>query len=452
MLNRKIDSEIEKHFASTKKAMFLTGARQVGKTYAIRKYARQHDLRLVEMNFLLQPEAISAIKGAGDVKELKLRISAYAREELVPGKTLIFFDEVQEYSDIMTWVKGLVDDGEYLYALSGSLLGVEMKDIRSVPVGYMSEYQMYPLDFEEFVTAAGLPGNVLDSLRECWKERTPVDEFVHRKMMQLFRLYLIVGGMPAAVQAYVSTNNIQNVVKEQKDILRLYKMDIARYDRDERKKLYINEVFDIIPSELNAKNKRFILKRLNEHMTFSRHENDFIWLKDADMALPTYNVEEPTAPLKLNEQRNLFKLFQNDVGLLSCQYSSGGIQLKILKGEVNINYGAVFENAVAQELHAHDWNLYYFNSKKQGEIDFLLETDNEIIPVEVKSGKDYERHNALSRVMSNPDYGIKKAYVLCNDNLHTAGNVEYIPVYMTMFIQKNRDTEDLIYKLDLSGL
>lgn len=452
MLNRKIDSEIEKHFASTKKAMFLTGARQVGKTYAIRKYARQHDLRLVEMNFLLQPESITVLKGAGDIKDMMLRISAYTRESLVPGKTLIFFDEIQEYADIMTWVKALVDEGSYFYALSGSLLGVEMKNIRSVPVGYLSEYQMFPLDFEEFVLSAGLPQNVLDSLRKSWESRIPVDEFVHQKMMQLFRLYLIVGGMPAAVQAYVNTNNIQNVVKEQRDILDLYKVDIARYDRDERKKLYINEVFDIIPSELNAKNKRFILKRLNEHMTFSRHENDFIWLKDADMALPTYNVEEPTAPLKLNEQRNLFKLFQNDVGLLSCQYSSGGIQLKILKGEVNINYGAVFENAVAQELHAHDWNLYYFNSKKQGEIDFLLETDNEIIPVEVKSGKDYERHNALSNVMANPDYGIKKAYVLCNDNLHKRGNVEYIPIYMTMFIQKNRDVEDLIYKVDLSEL
>ncbi len=170
------------------------------------------------------------------------------------------------------------------------------------------------------------------------------------------------------------------------------------------------------------------------------------------MSLPTYNVEEPMSPLKLNEQRNLFKLFQNDVGLLSCQYSSGGIQLKILQGDVNVNYGSVFENAVAQELHAHGWNLYYFNSKKQGEIDFLLEADNEIIPIEVKSGKDYERHNALSNVISNPDYGIKKAYVLCNDNLHKRGNVEYIPIYMTMFIQKNRDVEDLVYKVDLSEL
>jgi uncharacterized protein len=452
MLNRKIDNIIEKHFATTKKSLLLTGARQVGKTYAIRRYANQHGLNLVEMNFLLQPETIAIVKGAGDVKELLLRISAYARKPLQPGKTLIFFDEVQEYADIMTWVKALVDEGSYKYALSGSLLGIEMRNIRSVPVGYMSEYQAYPLDFEEFALNVGLPATVLASLREAWENKTPVDEFIHQKMMQLFGLYLIVGGMPAAVQAYVDTNNIQKVVKEQRDILNLYKLDIARYDKDERKKLYINEVFDLIPSELNAKNKRFILKRLNEHMTFSRHENDFIWLKDADMALPTYNVEEPVAPLKLNEQRNLFKLFQNDVGLLSCQYSSGGIQLKILQGEVNVNYGAVFENAVAQEFHAHGWDLYYFNSKKQGEIDFLLETNDGIIPVEVKSGKDYERHNALNGLMLNPDYGIKESYVLCNGNVHTDGDVYYLPIYMVMFIRKVQESEDLIYKLDFSGL
>lgn len=452
MLNRKITNKIEKHYNSTRKALFLTGARQVGKTYSIREYARRNGLHLVEMNFLLQPEAISIVKNAGDTKELLLRISAYARKPLEKGKTLIFFDEVQEYPDIMTWVKGLVDEGSYLYALSGSLLGVELRNIRSIPVGYMSEYQVYPLDLEEFVLNAGISQDILAALKTSWKNTTPVDEFIHQKMMQLFRLYLIVGGMPAAVQAYLDSNNIQKVVNEQKDILKLYKLDIARYDNDERKKLYINEVFDLIPSELNAKNKRFILKRLNENMTFSRHENDFIWLKDADMVLPTYNVEEPISPLKLNEQRNLFKLFQNDVGLLSCQYSSGGIQLKILQNEFNINYGSVFENAVAEELHAHGFPLYYFNSKKQGEIDFLLESYEGIIPIEVKSGKDYERHNALSSLISNKEYGIKKAYVLCNENVHRVGVIEYIPIYMSMFIQNDIDFGDMTYKVDLSGL
>lgn len=446
MLDRKIDTIIEEHFRATSKAVFLTGARQVGKTYAIRKYASSHGLHLVELNFLLQPETKALFEGVGDVKELLLRISAYTSTTLEPHKTIIFFDEVQEYSDVVTWIKALVDDGSYLYALSGSLLGVELKNIRSIPVGYVSEYKMYPLDFEEFLHAVGMSDMVIENLRKAWAGKIPVDEYIHNRIMKLFRLYLIVGGMPAAVQAYVSTNNLQNVIREQADILQMYKRDIARYDPD--RKLYINEIFDLIPSELNAKNKRFILKRLNEHLTFSRHESDFIWLKDADMALPTYNVVEPKAPLKLNEQRNLFKLFQNDVGILASQYANG-IQLKILSGKTTMNFGAIYENAVAQELHAHGWELYYFNSKQAGELDFVLELNGEIIPVEVKSGKDYERHNALRNVLTTSNYDIRKAVVLCNSNLKADGKVLYAPIYMTMFIEKGEPSGDIIYKADV---
>ena len=449
MIKRKIDRYLADFFDTDRKALMLTGARQIGKTYSIRRFGHEHFERFVEINFIENPGLVKVFSKAKNCQDILLRLSTVTSQDLIKGNTLVFFDEVQECPDVMTWVKALVDEGSYIYALSGSLLGVELKDIRSVPVGYMSEMQVYPMDFEEFVSAVGVPDNVLEAVKKSWSEKTPVDAYIHEKMMQLFQLYIIVGGMPAAVQTYMDSNNIQNVVKEQRDIINLYKKDIARYDQDVRKKLYINEVFDLIPSELNAKNKRFILKRLNENMTFGRHENDFIWLKDADMALPTYNVEEPVSPLKLSEQRNLFKLFQNDVGLLSCQYSSGGIQLKILQGKVNVNYGSVFENAVAQELHAHGWDLYYFNSKKQGEIDFILETDDEIIPLEVKSGKDYERHNALSKVLSTPNYGIRRAIVLCNDNLHVKGNVEYLPVYMTMFIVKQDELENPIYKVNL---
>ena len=447
MLGRKIDKVIEEHFSSSSKALFLTGARQVGKTFAVRKFAQNQGLDLVEMNFYLQPETKGIFDGARDVKDLLLRISAYAQAPLRKGRTLIFFDEIQECSDAVTWVKALVDEGSYKYALSGSLLGVQLKDVRSVPVGYMSEYQMYPLDFEEFVSAVGITSEVIASVRDSWERKTPVDGYLHEKMMQLFHLYLIVGGMPAAVQAYVDSNDLQVVLRQQRDILNTYRKDIARYDPEKR--LYIDEIFDLIPSELNARNKRFILKRLNEYMTFSRHENDFIWLKDADMALPTFNVTEPKAPLKLNEQRNLFKLFQNDVGLLASQYA-GGIQLKILQGEVNINYGAIYENAVAQELHAHGWGLYYFNSKQQGELDFVLERDAEIIPVEVKSGKDFERHNALSSVLATANYDIREALVLCNENLRVKGNVTYAPIYMTMFLVRQPEPQSLIYKVDLT--
>ena len=446
MLNRHIDSIIERHYASTKKALLLTGARQTGKTYAIRQYAKHAGMQLVEMNFVLQPETRNIPRGAANVQELLLRISAFANRPLVPGKTLIFFDEIQDYPDIMTWVKALVDEGHFSYALSGSLLGLELQNIRSVPVGYMDEYQMYPLDFEEFIQNIGVTNEVIASVREAWEQQIPVDAYIHEKMMRLFNLYLIVGGMPAAVQKYVDTNDLQLVIREQKAILTLYKKDIAKYDPNN--KLYINDIFELIPSELNAKNKRFILKNLNEHIKFSRHENSFVWLRDADMALPTYNVEEPRVPLKLNELRNLFKLFQNDVGLLASQYA-GGIQLQILQGDVCINNGAIYENAVAQELHAHGWKLRYFNSKKQGEVDFLLEQDSEIIPLEVKSGKDYQRHVALNNLLSNEQYHIRRAIVLSNDNVSTIGNVLYIPIYMTMFIHHNKQEGPIIYHPEL---
>lgn len=443
MISRNIDSFIDKHFAESRKALLLTGARQVGKTFAIRQYAKRNKLQLIELNFLLQPETINIVKGANDVKDLLLRISAYVKSPMQKGKCLLFFDEVQHYPDVLTWVKAIVDEGNFMCALSGSLLGLELRNVRSVPVGYMVEKQMFPLDFCEFLKAVGVQDDVIGAVRYSYDKQVPVDDFLHQQILQLFNLYLIVGGMPAAVQTYLDTNDLQRVLQEQQAVLSLYKRDISTYDPED--KLYINDIFDLIPSELNAKNKRFVLKKLNEHLKFSRHENSFVWLRDADMALPAYNVQAPQSPLKLNEQRNLFKLFQNDVGLLASQYV-GGIQLKILQGDININYGAIYENVVAQELHAHGWNLYYFSSKKQGEIDFLLERNGEILPVEVKSGKDYQRHVALNNLLSTEEYKINNAIVLCNANVTVRQNITYLPIYMTMFLHYNENAGSIIYR------
>lgn len=449
MVYRKTDKILDEHYRKTDKALLLTGARQVGKTFSVRRLAERKGWRLLEMNFLLQPETIRIVQGARDVQDLLLRISAYANQPLEKGKTLLFFDEVEEYPDIITWVKALVEDGSYPLILSGSLLGVELKNIRSIPVGYMDELQMYPCDFEEFIGAVGVAKDVILHLRQAWENKEAVDDYIHQKMMSLVNLYLLVGGMPAAIQTYLDTNDLQRVLEVQKSILSQYKMDIARYDANE--KLYINDIFDLIPSELNAKNKRFILKSLNEHFKFSRHENSFTWLRDADMALPTFNSNEPRVPLLLSRCSNLFKLYQNDVGLLASQYADR-IQLRILQGETNINFGAIYENLVAQELHAHGWNLYYFSSKTQGEIDFLLEQDTTVLPIEVKSGKNYTRHVALDNLLKNDEYDIPKAIVLCNDNMRVVGKVTYAPIYMLMFIQKPQMVTPIIYKPDLRGL
>lgn len=450
MISRKIEKELQRFYESGgKKALLVTGARQVGKTYSIRDFAAKHYESVVEINFIQNRAAQRLFENAKSSDDLLLRLSAVADSPLIPGKTLIFLDEVQMCRDIITTIKFLVEEGSYQYILSGSLLGIELKDIRSVPVGYMDVLEMFPLDLEEFAVANGVSDRVISSLRNAFEEKTPVDPFIHEKMLALFELYLIVGGMPAAVNQYLKTNNLQEVVREQESIVTLYKMDISQYDPGH--KLYIEEIFNLIPSELNAKNKRFILKNLNENFKFSRYMNSFLWLKDAGVALPTYCASEPAVPLKLSQSTNLFKLYLSDVGLLASMYMNG-IQIKILNHEKDINFGAVYENAAAQELTAHGFDLYYFNSRKQGELDFLIERNGEILPIEIKSGKDYTRHAALTSVMENPDYAIREAYVFQNDNVRVNGKITYYPIYMMMFLERGRLKEPLIYKIDLEGL
>ena len=447
MIKRKISRFISDYYKNNRNALLITGARQIGKTFSIREFGRSFKT-FVEINFVETPEAIEIFKGAKSSSDILLRLSALTTVPLIKGETLIFFDEVQKCPEIVTAIKFLVDEGSYRYILSGSLLGVELKDLRSEPVGYMGIKDMYPIDFEEFISYIGINENIISTLRQAWEQRIPVDQLIHTKMMELFRLYLIVGGMPAVVSKYLETNNLQEVMTIQQDIIRLYRRDIAQYDPNN--KLYIEEIFNLIPPELNAKNKRFILKRLNENAKFERYQNSFLWLTNAGVALPVYNVEEPKTPLLLARSRNLFKLFQNDIGLLAAQYAEG-IQLRIIKGDKDINYGSIYENAVAQEFAAHGITPYYYNNKKRGELDFVIELNGRVVPIEVKSGKDYEVHRALSNIMDCGEYDLPEAIILTNDNLQVVNKFIYAPIYMTMFIERNNDAP-AFYKIDLSGL
>ena len=334
MLKRKIYKYLEDFFNNEpKQALLITGARQIGKSFSIREFGKKNFTNFIEINFLKEKNSVEAFSSANDAESLLLRISALINKKLEKGKTLVFLDEVQVVPEIVTTIKFLVEEGSFRYVLSGSLLGIELKNIRSLPVGYMTIKEMFPLDIEEFFTACGVQQNIFDLLQNCFNTNQPVDPIIHSKMMELFRLYMVVGGMPAVVQTYINTNNIKNVVNEQKSILAMYREDISKYDEDN--KLYIEDIFDLIPSELNAQNKRFILKKLNENIKFNRYENSFIWLREAGVALPVYNVESPTLPFELAKLRNLFKLFSNDVGLLTSQYADG-IQLKILNNEKEI--------------------------------------------------------------------------------------------------------------------
>ena len=452
MIRRKADKLISDFLLNDRRALLVTGARQVGKTFSIRKVGRECFNNVVEVNFIEHPDAAGLFSNATSAKELLLRLSAFTHKPLVPGKTLVFFDEVQVCKDIITAIKFLVDEGSYKYVMSGSLLGVELDNLRSVPVGYMDEIEMCPVDLQEFFEAIGIGNDVIKHLRKCFEEKSPVDDFIHQRMLEAVRLYLIVGGMPAAVQKYLDTNNLRRVFEEQRGIIRTYKRDITQYALN--RKLQIEEIYDLVPSELNAKNKRFILKNLNEKARFSKYEDGFLWLKDAGVAIPTFNVEEPRIPLLLSKQRNLFKLFSNDVGLLAAMYG-GNIQTQLLGKDANINFGSVYENLVAQELYAHGFamghSLYYFNNKKQGELDFVIEYDNHVLPIEVKSGKDYDRHNALSNVMGNQEYGIPFAYVFCQENVHIKGNITYLPIYLITFLEQTQVGES-IFLFDLRGL
>lgn len=449
MLERRIKQEIRDFLDSDRKeALMVTGARQVGKTYIIRECAKEIYKNIVEINFVENQQAVKLFENITGSKDILLRLSALTDVPMIPGETLVFFDEVQECPEIVTAIKFLVEDGQYRYILSGSLLGVELKDIRSVPVGYLSILEMYPLDFREFCEANRVSQTVMDKLKECFEKKQPVDELIHEKMMELFRLYLIVGGMPAVVDAYIRTNNLKEVLRIQQGIVQLYYKDIAKYDKDN--KLYLDEIFSLIPSELNNKNKRFIMKDLNENFRFSRYENSFIWLKEAGVALPVYCVQEPEIPLLLSKSTNLFKLFLSDVGLLASMYVDG-LQLKILNREKDINFGAIYENAAAQELKAHGFELYYFNSKKQGELDFVIEYKGNVLPLEIKSGKAYTRHNALDNVLKDERYAIPQALVFCNENISTVDKIVYLPIYMIGFLE-NEKIDEYIYTIDLSAL
>lgn len=448
MIIRQAKKMVTDWVSSGKDALLLTGARQIGKTYLIRQCLQESNISYVEFNFIERPELIELFSGARDTKELLMRLSLVSDKSLEKGNTIIFLDEVQEYKDIVTKIKFLVEDGSYRYIMSGSLLGVELRDLRSAPVGYLRICDMYPLSFMEFAQAVGIHQDTFDALKRSFQKRQPVDEFVHKKMLDVFYLYLIVGGMPEAVDTYIKTNDLAEVAQIHEKISRLYKTDFSKYE--EKYKLKLREIYDAMPGQLDQKTKRFQFTQIGKGLSYDRTENDFLWLKDAGVAIPVYNVSEPKVPLIISENRNLFKLFFSDVGLLTSHYSNE-VKIALLNKEKDINNGALFENVVAQELLSKGHKLYYFNSKKQGELDFVLELSGKVVPLEIKSGKDYKRHSALNNVLSNTEYGIEEAYVFSEGNVEVVEKRIYMPIYMIMFLE-DCPLENTVYKLDLKGL
>lgn len=433
MLKRKIEKRINKWISNENKALLVTGVRQAGKTYTIRKCLKESKTSFVEFNLIEQPNVAEIFNDFSSIEDLLLKLSLHS-EKNISTDTIMFIDEVQKCKEILTKAKFLVEK-KIKIIMSGSLLGVEIVGLRSAPVGYVKMLEMYPLDFEEFLQIFSPKENLVDEIKDCYCNIKQVDDKIHKRLMEIYYLYLLIGGMPDAVKKYKLTSNIDEVMQIHKDIIKLYKIDFSQYE-EENRKLQISNIYEMIPAEINANNKRFKIANLNKNLRYDRISESFIWLQKSGVALSVFNVTEPKIPLLINQKSTLFKMFLSDVGLLTTIYGKA-CKLKIISGNKDINKGAIFENYVAQELTAHGVNLWYYNNKKYGELDFLTEQNNHCVPIEVKSGKDYERHSALNNVVSNKQFDIEKAYVLSGKNLHKKGKIVYLPIYMTMFINEN---------------
>ncbi len=428
-------------------ALLIDGARQVGKTTLIHEYLIKNNINYVELNLLDNKDALDAFNTSRSAEELLLKLTALSKKT-INDDCVFFIDEIQEAEDAITPIKFLTIDSSYRFVFSGSLLGIKLKNINSIGIGYLSILNMYPMDFEEFALANGVSKKIIDYLFKCYLNYSEVDKTIHEQMMKLFNIYLIIGGMPNCVNTYVNTHNIQKVLQTQSDIDNGYLVDITKYDKKD--KLLIEDIYNLIPSELNSQNKRMILKDLNKKARFYQYEESFVWLSNSGVGLFTYNVDNPVYPLLSSKERTLFKLFLCDVGILSYKLLNGN-QIRVLNGEVNINYGALYEAVVAQELNTHGYSLFYYNNKTRGEIDFLIEDDSQIIPIEVKSGKDYKRHSALDKLIL--DYKISKAFVFDNDNVERKKEIIYLPIYMIMFIKRNNQlNNNQIFIPDISAL
>lgn len=413
----------------TKQALMVMGARQVGKTTLVREFARQEYGSIAEVNFFNNTLAAETLSSAVDVDDLMLRLSALTGVEMVPGKTLLFLDEIQECKDMLTWVKFLAERNGVDTILSGSLLGLDAYvHVRSLPVGFLRKMRMYPLTFEEYCRARGVTPQIWSTMEEAVLAHEPVPDFIHELLSRRFREYLLVGGMPDAVRAYSETSQIVPVRKLQRDLFDLYEDDIVKYVGDAVEARQIKMVYEAIPAQLNTPTKRFKYARLGRNLRFANLETAFDWLTSAGIAIEATRVGQVNYPLGFSEDRTSFKFFLNDTGILTSRLM-GGVDLDIINGRTNINYGSIFEAVVAQELLARGFVPHYYSSKKGGEVDFVVEDSmtGKTRLIEVKSGKDYRRHSALTGLLESGEAG--DAVILHDGNIEVEKNRIYAPIY-----------------------
>lgn len=438
MLYRKIETVIEEHFQSqSKKILLIDGARQVGKTTIIRYVGQKLFKNFIEINMVEDVLGNQLFSNVKTVEDFYLQVSMLAGDKMKEKEnTLIFIDEIQAYPHLLTLLKFLSQDDQFTFIASGSLLGVALQETTSIPMGSIRKVRMFPLDFEEFLYANGFNKMFLSNIRKKFEGLETLDETTHHKMMDLFKKYLLVGGLPDAVNAFLETKNIQAVREIQNEIHDYYAVDASKYDVDN--KLKIRRIYDLIPSNMENKKKRIIVKEIENKKgkTFNDYRDEFEYLIGAGIALNVQAISNPTFPLIESAGKNLMKLYLNDVGILTGILYRNNIRA-ILDDQKSINLGSVYETVVASELIAHGHKLFYYDNRNKGEVDYLIDDYDSlsVVPIEVKSGKDYTVHSALNTFVQNEEYGVKKVIVLSNERQITVkGKIIYLPIYYLMFL------------------
>ena len=447
MLYRKIQSYIENHLRSdSNKILVIDGARQIGKTYIIKYTAEKLFKNYIEINMLEDSLKERHFSNVRTVEDFYLQVSMIAGEKMEnKDNTIIFIDEIQAYPHLLTLLKFLKRDDKFTYIASGSLLGVTLAETESIPMGSIEVKRMYPLDFEEFLLSQGFNNYAIDAMRKKFEARESLDEATHSKVMDLFKKYLLVGGLPDAINSYTRDKNIVAVRNIQTQIHNYYGMDASKYD--ENRKLKIRRIYDMIPSNLENKKKRVVIQNI-ENIRGKRstdYADEFDYLINAGIALNVKAISTPTFPLIENSGKNLLKLYLNDVGILTGILYGNNIRA-VLDDERSINLGSVYETVVASELIAHGHKLFYYDNRSKGEVDYLIDDYDSLsaVPIEVKSGKDYAVHSALNAFVQNEDYHIKKAFVVSNErNVTQNGKITYIPIYYIMFFDADSNIKNL---------
>ena len=444
MLYRKISKKIENHLTSqSNKILLIDGARQVGKTFIIRHVGKKLFPNFIELNMVEDFLNDRLFEKVNTVEDFYLQVSMLDGAKMkAKDSTLIFIDEIQTYPNLLTLLKFLAQDNKYTFIASGSLSGVTLSQTTSIPMGSIHKLRMYPLDFEEFLYANGMNELIIDTMRNKFKQLKSLDEAMHNKILDMFKKYLLVGGLPDAVNSYLETKNIQAVRAVQSEIHDYYGIDASKYDLNN--KLKIKRIYDLIPSNMENKKKRIVIKDIEniKGKTLKNYQDEFDYLINAGIALDVKAISTPTFPLIESSGKNLLKLYLNDVGILTNILYKYNIRA-ILDDIKGINLGSVYESVVASELIAHNHRLFYYDNRSKGEVDYLIDDYNElsVVPLEIKSGKDYKIHSALNSFIRNEDYNIKKAYVLSNHrNVEIVGKIIYIPIYYIMFFEQDLET------------